>query len=126
MRNLTKIFAASLVGLAFSSSVAQNADKPWSISVGSNAVDFFEEELLSFNELGNPNIIPAISRLSVGRHIKGGFSGSLTGSLNTIENIGWAPDESQSYNAKINPLQYYSVDAGLTYSFRDLISKNGS
>jgi len=126
MRNLTKIFAASLVGLAFSSSVAQNADKPWSISVGSNAVDFFEEELLSFNELGNPNIIPAISRLSVGRHIKGGFSGSLTGSLNTIENIGWAPDESQSYNAKINPLQYYSVDAGLTYSFRDLISKNGN
>ena len=125
MRNLTKIFAASLVGLAFSSSVAQNADKPWSISVGTNAVDFFEEELLSFNELGNPNIIPAISRLSVGRHIKGGFSGSLTGTLNTIENIGWAPTESQKYNAKINPLQYYAVDAGLNYSFRDLISKNG-
>ncbi len=123
MKNFTKTLALSVLGLACGSALAQNANKPWSVSVGTNAVDFLEEEKVTFAELGNPNIVPAISQLSVGRYIKNGFSASVTGSLNTIKYIGWAPQQANDFSYRIDDVSYYSADAGLSYSFRDLISK---
>ena len=92
MKHLSKFIAASFLGLLFGTANAQDANKPWAISVGVNAVDFFVEEEVNIFDLEDVNILPAISKITVARHIKGDFSGSLSGSLNKIDKIGWIPD----------------------------------
>ncbi|GIJ94283.1 cell envelope biogenesis protein OmpA [Capnocytophaga stomatis] len=70
---------------------AQDANNPWKIGFGVNSVDVrtpSEEFGELFKDWAGPsdlNILPAISRLSVGRYIGSGFSVELSGSLNKIE-----------------------------------------
>ena len=125
MKHLSKFIAASFLGLAIGTANAQDANKPWAISVGANAVDFFEEEEQNFFDLEDANIIPAISKLTVARHIKGGFSASLSGSLNKIDRIGFDTinTEDSSRPVPVEDLSYFSVDALGTYSFRGIVDK---
>jgi len=121
MKHLSKFIAASFLGLVFGTATAQDANKPWAISVGANAVDFFVEEELNFFDLEDANILPAISKLTVARHIKGGFSGSLSGSLNQIETVGWVVDPTEPID--VDDLSYFSIDGLLTYSLRGTVDK---
>ena len=91
----------------FSSALnAQNDTNPWSITVGTNAVDllqtgsFIEEDLsLSTN----------FSYLQISRYIGSGFSVDLAGTLNNIERISGEDD------------LYYSLDLGTSLSSREVI-----
>ncbi|WP_010179045.1 OmpA family protein [Aquimarina agarilytica] len=124
MKHLSKIIAAALIGLLFSTANAQDANHPWAISVGVNAVDFFTESELNALDPDDFNILPAISKLTVGRHIKGGFYGSISGSLNKIDKIGLAGVQGGLVN--VDDLAYFAVDGALNYSFRNLIKKDGT
>ncbi len=124
MKHLSKIIAVALIGLLFGTANAQDANHPWAISVGINAVDFFSEAELNALDPNDFNILPAISKLTVGRHIKGGFYGSLSGSLNKIDKIGLAAEQGGLID--VDDLAYFSVDGALNYSFRNLIKKDGT
>ena len=121
MKHLSKFIAASFLGLVFGTATAQDANKPWAISVGANAVDFFVEEEANFFDLEDANILPAISKLTVARHIAGDFSGSLSGSLNQIETVGWVVDPVEPI--EVDDLSYFSVDGLITYSLRGVVNK---
>ncbi len=123
MKHTIKIIFNFILALISLNISAQNKNTPWTISLNTNGVDFFEEELLSFAELGNINYKFIPSKLVFARHIVGNFSGRISGSFNTISEIGWAPAEDQSFSADIKGLQYYATDAAIAYSFRNLISK---
>ena len=76
---------------AFSVGVqAQDENSPWQIGFGVNTVDIrtpmdFGYVLKDWAGPSDINILPAVSRLSVGRYIGKGFSAELSGSLNEIE-----------------------------------------
>lgn len=86
---------------------AQDANNPWKIGFGVNAVDVrtpsdgFGELMKDWGGPSDFNILPAVSRLSVGRYIGSGFSAELSGSLNKIEKgygyIKDAPKVDQSF-----------------------------
>ena len=120
MKHFSKFIAASFLGLLFGTANAQDANKPWAISVGVNAVDFFVEEEVNIFDLEDINVLPAISKITVGRHIAGDFSGSLSGSLNKIDKIGAIADGEGNFG--VDDLSYFSVDGMLTYSFRSLLN----
>ena len=95
------LFAAFLIAGFTTSVVAQNDANPWSVSVGTNAVDlsqtgvFVEEDLsLSSN----------FSYLEISRYIGSGFSIDLAGSINNIDR--------QSGDEDL----YYSLDLGTSLS----------
>lgn len=120
MKHLSKFVAASFIGLAIGTANAQDENKPWAISVGANAVDFFEEGELNAEDLEDANIIPAISKITVARHIKGDFSGSLSGSLNKIDRVGVGTVNGNPVS--VEDLSYFSVDGLLTYSLRGVVN----
>nr|WP_314559497.1 OmpA family protein [uncultured Capnocytophaga sp.] len=69
---------------------AQDENNPWQIGFGVNSVDIrtpmdFGDVIKDWGGPSDINILPAVSRLSVGRYIGKGFSAELSGSLNKIE-----------------------------------------
>ncbi|MBT8296594.1 MAG: OmpA family protein [Gramella sp.] len=122
MKHLSKIVLATLLIFGFTSVKAQDADNPWAIGIGTNAVDFypvgedaprggmFDEY---FNAGEHWNILPAVSKLSVSRYIGAGFVGELSGSINQIDSYG---------DRSVGDLAYYSVDLSADYSLRALLN----
>lgn len=124
MKHLSRFLLATLFVLGFSTAQAQDENNPWAITLGVNAVDFYPTgegdgggpiSSTYYNEFFNAtdhwNILPALSRISVGRYIGGGFNFELTGSLNQIDKFG---DET------VNDFSYYGVDGLFNYSLRSL------
>ena len=74
--------------MAFSSATAQDANNPWVITLGANAVDAYPTNLPSsdlygpqgkwfsqfFNTKEHWNILPAVTTLGVNRFLSDGFS----------------------------------------------------
>ncbi len=122
MKHLSKIVLATLLIFGFTSVKAQDADNPWAIGIGTNAVDFypvgedaprggmFDEY---FNSGDHWNVLPAVSRLSVSRYIGAGFVGELSGSINQIDKYG---------DRSVGDLAYYSVDLSADYSLRAMLN----
>lgn len=134
MKHLSRFLLASLMILAIGSVNAQDANNPWAISVGINAVDTFpvgealdgipgEGEIRGnlFEEFYNVedhwSIIPSVSFINVQRYIGDGFVLGVSGSINSLDKIGDSRPR--------NDLQYYGADADVSYSFRDLIYGEG-
>ncbi|QYA24804.1 OmpA family protein [Gramella sp. MT6] len=122
MKHLSKIVLASLLILGFTSVKAQDADNPWAIGIGTNAVDFYpvgEDAPLGgmfdeyFNSGDHWNVLPAVSKLSVSRYIGAGFVGELSGTINQIENYG---------DRSVGDLAYYAVDLSADYSLRAMLN----
>ncbi len=122
MKHLSKIVMAFIFVLGFTTVQAQDADNPWAIGLGVNAVDFypvgenapqggFFDEY--FNTGDHWNIIPAISKLTVSRYLGAGLVAEVGGSLNQINKFG---------DRSISDLAYYSADASLDYSLRALLN----
>lgn len=119
MKHLSTFLMAAMLVLGLSTTAnAQDANNPWSISLQANAVDFYptgEDSPLGgsfeqyFNVGDHWNIIPAISKVSVGRYIGGGFVFELAGSLNQIDKYG---------EMSAGDLSYYAVDGSFDYSLR--------
>ena len=130
MKHLSRFLVASLLILLVGSVNAQDANNPWAISVGANAVDFFPVggDVVDSKRKGNLfaefynvedhwNIIPSVSYISVSRYIGDGFVFDVSGSINRIDQFG---DKSLP-----DPRQFYTADGTVSYSFRNMINGEG-
>jgi len=125
MKHLSRFLLVSLFFLGLTTVQAQDENNPWAVGIGINAVDFypvgedapqggmFDEY---FNLKDHYNILPSVSRITVGRYVGAGFSVQLAGSVNKIDKFG---DE------RIDEVSYYGTDGAIRYSFRSLISEEG-
>ncbi|HET8753411.1 MAG TPA: OmpA family protein, partial [Salinimicrobium sp.] len=117
MKHLSKFLLASLFFMSVSVVQAQDENNPWAVGIGVNAVDFYPTggdtpaggHFEDFFNVGDHwNIIPAVSRISVGRYIGAGFNVEAAGSINKIEKFG---DVGVDWS-------YYALDATFQYSLR--------
>ncbi len=127
MKHLIRFLIASLFVFGLTTVNAQDQNNPWSIAIGTNAIDFFpvgtsdglpsQEQGALFEEFFNANdhfnFIPTVANISVSRYIGDNFSVSVTGSFNTIDRFG--------DRRTTEDLQHYAADAGISYSFKNLI-----
>jgi OOP family OmpA-OmpF porin len=125
MKHLNKLFAAVLLFIGLSTQ-AQDSNNPWAITFGTNAVDTrvsaaskLEDQLSNyFNVRDNWNILPSVSYLNVARHVGGGFSFGVTGSINKIKKyVNYRTTIPGEYTVT-NPgdLSYYAADGVIKYS----------
>ncbi len=113
--------AVLAVFAAFTATVsAQDEDNPWAIGFGVNGIDVrahttdvgtIAKDYIGFDDLKS-NIIPSVSRLTVGKYLEQGFSLQLAGSLNKIKTIETENDVEELY---------YSVDLMVNYDLNNLI-----
>lgn len=130
MKHLSRFLVASLFFFSFTAVQAQDENNPWALGIGTNAVDFYpvggglgegtinSESMFDefFKTSDHWNIIPSVSRISVGRYVGSGFAVELAGSLNRIDHYG---------DVSVADLTYYGLDATVQYSFKDLINPEG-
>ena len=123
MKNLSRLFIATLLLLSYSNANAQDENNPWAIGVGVNAVDFYpvgETAPLGeyfdeyFNVSDHYNFLPSLSSISVSRYLSSGFVLSVAGTINEIEKIG---------DSSADDLSYYAVDGTIKYSFGSIFKK---
>lgn len=123
MKHLSRFLLASLFVLSFTAVQAQDENNPWAIEIGVNAVDLYPtgEDAPAggmfedfFNVGDHWNILPAVSRLSVGRYIGGGFVFEGAGSVNRIDKYG---------DMGVDDLSYYALDGTVKYSLRALLNE---
>ena len=129
MKHLRSFLVASLFVLGLSTANAQDENNPWAVSIGVNAVDIFptggdliiQGEIFDeyFNANDHWNILPSVSKLSVGRYIGDGFSFTASGSVNKISKAGELPDGT---NVSVDDLSYYAVDGRISYSFKNALN----
>lgn len=127
MKHLNKLIAAAILCAGLSTQ-AQDADHPWAVTIGANAVNTkvssakgFSHKMGGYFQTSDWNILPSISYLNVSRYLGDGFSLGVVGSVNKIEKF--ISDESEGY-LKYNPgdLSYYGIDAEVKYSFKELLN----
>ena len=117
MKHLKVALLALLLVTSFSNVNAQDENNPWAVGFGVNAVDFYPTNPQTnwggnwMNEFVNAedhwNMIPAISRLTVGRYISKGFSVEVDGSFNQISQMG---------DMEVNDLAYWGIDGVVKWS----------
>ncbi|MDY8135124.1 OmpA family protein [Aquimarina sp. 2201CG5-10] len=129
MKHLSRFLVASLLVLGFSTANAQDENNPWAVSIGVNAVDIFptggdlpfQGEIFDeyFNVSDHWNILPSVSKISVGKYIGDGFTFTVSGSVNKIEELGELPDGTA---VTADDLSYYAVDGRISYSLKGLLN----
>ena len=124
MKNLSRLFIATLLLLSFSNANAQDENNPWALGVGINAVDlypvgeaaplgeYFDEY---FNVTDHYNYLPSLSSISVSRYLSDGFIFTAAGTINEIDKIG---------DSSADNLSYYAVDGTIKYSFNNLLKSS--
>ena len=129
MKHLNKLIIALvlLVGLF---SQAQDANNPWSLSFGANAVDTRVSAASSiqdqfsnyFNTKDNWNFLPSLSYLNVTKYAGDNFSFGVTGSVNRLTRYVLPRVEEGPYTV-VNPgdENYYAIDGVINYSLMNLI-----
>jgi outer membrane protein OmpA-like peptidoglycan-associated protein len=126
MKHLKVALVALLLVTSFSNVNAQDENNPWAVGFGVNAVDFFPVNPQTtwggnwFNEYFNAedhwNMIPAISRLTVGKYISNGFIFEVDGSFNQISKIG---------NMEVSDLSYWTVDGVVKWNINEVAPSLG-
>lgn len=122
MKQIKLAVVAMFMLLTTSTLVAQDANNPWAVTIGINAVDVssggsFTNGLKDFFGTGADdingdyiqdwNILPSISRITVEKYLNSGFTLQLAGSVNKITNIAAVNDAD---------LIHTSFDANLKYN----------
>ncbi len=116
-----KLFMATLALVAVFSANAQDKNNPWSIGLGINSVDIrtpddFVGVLKDWAGPGDINVLPALSRISVGRYLNYGLSAEVAGSLNKVEKgYGWDDGDTLSDDT------FLAIDGRLKYDLNELI-----
>jgi outer membrane protein OmpA-like peptidoglycan-associated protein len=111
---------------------AQDANNPWAISVGTNAIDTYpvgegnslpgvggeRDELFDeyFNVEDHWNLVPSVSYINVSRYIGDGFVAGISGSINKIERLG--------DTSPVNDIQHYALDGDVSYSLREVLNSS--
>jgi len=117
MKHLKVALLALLLVTSFINVNAQDKNNPWAVSFGANAVDFYPTNPQTgwggnwFNEFSNAedhyNIIPAISKLTIGRYIDDGFSFEIAGTFNQISKMG---------DMDVDDLAFWGLDGVVKWS----------
>ncbi len=117
MKHLKKVLLIALVVVFANNINAQDKDNRWVVELGANVVDFyptgadnpavggFLEDYFNTDHWNNAS---ALSRLRVGFFVGSGFSVGLTGTFNTINNIG---------DVRVQDLSYIAGDLDIKYGF---------
>ncbi|SNR51336.1 OmpA family protein [Lutibacter flavus] len=124
MKNIKVVLFALILVLGISTLKAQDNNNPWSIGLGVNAVDFYptnpglEGHGSWLNEFVNAgdhfNMVPSISKVTVGKYLTDGFSIEAAGSINTINKIG---DNTSSDDS------YFSLDGAVKYDLNEVFGE---
>ncbi|WLD23043.1 OmpA family protein [Flavobacterium dauae] len=132
-----KVFAAALL-LAGTATQAQNADQPWAITVGVNALDGgrssvatdFADRFGQYFQTDNWSILPSASVLNVSRYLGANVSFGVTGSVNKMKKVVMdanpknnliGSDFSGQRTLESADLMYYGIDGQFKYSIGGLI-----
>lgn len=125
MKNFKLALLALLFIAGFGNTYAQDNNNPWALSFGTNAVDFYPTNAgLAghggwFDEFVNTgdhyNMLPVISKISVGKYLADGFSLEAVGSLNKISKIG---------DNTADDLSYYAFDGGVKYDLNNVFGES--
>ncbi len=121
-----KVAVIALFTLAIAGNVnAQDANNPWTLGFGVNAVDVRVPEDASgiFKDYVNGsmedlNFLPSISRIAVGKYLEDGFSFQVAGAINRIER----PYGFQEGDVLGDDL-FWSVDAKVKYDLNNLVGE---
>jgi len=96
---------------------AQDENNPWAIGIGVNAVHnpmAPETPSEDYFRTGDWNMIPAISRLSVGRYLGTGFTLEGSGSINEITKNG---------RENVSSMSFIALDGNLKYDINNVIGQ---
>ncbi|MFK5889238.1 MAG: OmpA family protein [Flavobacteriaceae bacterium] len=125
MKHLRKVLLTLLVIAGFSSVNAQDANNPWAIDLGANAVDFYptNQNVPGIGHWGGRflaigdhyNMASVVDRIHVGHYIADGFTVGLGLSLNTINKFG--------DNVLANPASYMAIDADMRYDLNGILGE---
>ncbi len=130
-----KLFLATLALVAVFSANAQDKNNPWSIGLGVNSVDIrtpedFGEFIQDWPGVRDINVLPALSRIAVGRYLNYGLSLEVSGSLNKVEKgFGYkygklVDGKNVSTDEKVDDT-FLAVDGRLKYALNELIGDMG-
>ncbi|MGY0426864.1 MAG: thrombospondin type 3 repeat-containing protein, partial [Polaribacter sp.] len=122
MKRLKLAIIALFTLVTVSNVNAQDENNPWAVGFGVNAVDFydafnFKDQIKDFSGTKDWNILPSISRISVGKYLAKGFSLQLAGSLNKIETF-LIKDDGEDF-------LYWGIDATVQYDINKLVGETG-
>ena len=139
MKNHSRLILTGLLFLVIGSANAQDANNPWQVTIGTNAVDPLGidqqvgNEDISFSKLynvaGEWSIGPTPSVVSIGKYLDDNFSFIVTGSSNKISK--WNPnlhsaginfETSGEEATTVEELMYYGLDGMVKYSFSELLN----
>ncbi len=113
MKHLSKLLVVALLVVGYNNIQAQDADNPWQVSFGVNAIDVYPTGDVSdfgnefFNANDHWNILPSISYVGVSKSVGDGFSIGARGSLNKISHFG---------DTDVDDLSHYAVDGTIKYN----------
>ncbi|PKP14294.1 MAG: cell envelope biogenesis protein OmpA [Bacteroidetes bacterium HGW-Bacteroidetes-3] len=126
MKHLKVAILALFLIAGLSNVNAQDKNNPWAIGIGVNAVDFYptnSNRIIGnggswFNEFFNAgdhyNILPSVSKITVGKYLADGFSIEAAGTLNKITKIG---------DNDASDLTYFGLDGALKYDLNSLVGE---
>lgn len=138
MKSIRLLMMFIVAVLSATSLQAQNKDNPWSVFIGTNAVDFYptgngsgtndisSEDLFDdiLNASDHWNYISTVSQVSIGRYMSNGFSLKGDFAINRIDVIG-DRQLPENINGKNIPedASFVSVDTEIVYSFREYMTE---
>ena len=101
---------------------AQDKNNPWAIGIGVNAVDFYPTHNTEyggwfdeyFNAGDHYNILPTVSKISVGKYLEDGFTLEAAGTLNKISKMG---------DNNVSDLMYFGLDGALKFDLNNIIGE---
>ncbi len=130
MKHLNRLLVAAILFIGIGVANAQDANNPWAVEVGMNAVDVYsaglnDSQLLYqqngmrgeifdeyFNANDHWNILPSVSKVAISRYIGSGFVFTAAGTINRIDRMG---------DVAVPDLSYYGADGEIKYSFRNVL-----
>ena len=114
MKNF-KIVAIALIALLTVSNVnAQDENNPWAVGFGVNVVDFSDFGV----NTEDWNFLPSVSRVSIEKYVKSGFTLQFAGTMNRIE----IQRISNGDRLKVDEL-YWSVGGTVKYDINNIVGE---
>ena len=113
--NRLKIAAVALFALVTVSNVnAQDENNPWAVGFGVNVVDFSDFGI----NTEDWNFLPSVSRVSIEKYVKSGFTLQFAGTMNRIE----IQRISNGDRLKVDEL-YWSVGGTVKYDINNIVGE---
>ena len=122
MKHLKIAILALLLIASYSNASAQDKENPWMLTFGTNAIDISTPSdgtsgyFGSYDSKGNDvNMIPWLSRISLGRYIGKGFSLELAGAANKVDRPWGAGTD----------VTFFGLDLNVKYDLNNIVGQTG-